>query len=213
MDPLEKSITRKAFFKEVLGWIRQGVAEAQAEGLSPRAESVLLPPGARDCRSFLSACSRCHACVTACPHFALRVCQDEASPLFGYPMIDPRQQACYLCHDFPCIQACASGALGHWKTRFKLGTAEFDASTCLDEQQGFCQTCLNHCPHMGRAVYRDVRGRLTIAPEHCTGCGICVMVCVQDPPAIAIRAPAVPQPVPEDRQTDPSFPKPEKREA
>ncbi|NOX37926.1 MAG: hypothetical protein GXO78_10360 [Calditrichaeota bacterium] len=186
MKTLEKTVTRKDFFKEIFQLFRNGGVATETESHARQLQKYILPPGAGNEAQFLQQCNQCQACVSACPHFAIQICRDETSHLYGYPVIAPRQQACYLCRDFPCIQACPTDALSTANHPQKLGTARIHAARCLDYLQGFCQSCLNHCPHMGRAIFRNATGQLHINPQHCTGCGICVMVCVQEQSAIEI---------------------------
>ncbi len=186
MKTFEKAVTRKDFFKEILQLFQQCRPGSDDQAPCRCFSGYIFPPGIADETTFRQCCTQCQHCVSACPHLAIQICRDENSHLYGYPVIAPRQQACYLCPDFPCIQACPTEALSDANHPPKLGTAHIRHSHCLDTLQGFCQTCLNHCPHMGRAIFRDETGRLQINPQHCTGCGICVMACVQEPPAIEI---------------------------
>ena len=87
MDALEQRAEQKA-----LAWIR--------------------PPFARPELDFLLACTRCDACVEACPHgviFALPLrCGAE---VVATPALDLLANACHLCADWPCVSVCEPRAL------------------------------------------------------------------------------------------------------
>ena len=186
MSSLQKNIRRKDFFRECWQMVRELVAEAIPMEKTPRSTIYLLPPGAPSPEQFLDKCTQCYECVAQCAHYAIQVCRDEKSPYFGYPVVEPRRQACYMCPDFPCISACSQGVLELSGNTVKLGVAVIRQNQCLDYQQGFCQTCLNNCPKSGKAIFRNASGKLEISSQYCDGCGMCVMVCVLEEPAIYI---------------------------
>lgn len=66
------------------------------------------PPGA--CAvdlKFKSLCTGCDACMAACPVNVIIIDDLE----LRYPLICPEIAPCIHCEDYPCIQACPSGAL------------------------------------------------------------------------------------------------------
>jgi ferredoxin len=68
---------------------------------------VLRPPGALPEEEFLEACTRCDACLEACPRESIRRAGAESGEAIeGTPTIVPELQPCWLCLDLPCIAAC-----------------------------------------------------------------------------------------------------------
>lgn len=135
---------------------------------------VLRPPGAVEEELFLAGCTRCNACIEACPHDAIVHAPPRFRRAAGTPMIDPVKAPCYMCPDTPCIPVCEPGVLRLDLPR-KMGTARIDRITCLAWQNSFCTVCSEHCPVPG-AIASD-RGRPTVVEDVCTGCGVCQYVC------------------------------------
>lgn len=133
------------------------------------------PPGALDEADFLDRCTRCEACLDACPERVL-VRGDG-----GYPQLDASLGECTFCGD--CASACGEGALqaariSLWPWRAATGEG------CLAQSGVFCQSCRDAC---GERAIRFPPGAGLGAPQidsaACTGCGACVAAC----PASALR--------------------------
>lgn len=154
------------------------------------------PPGAlEDPQAFEEACTRCGDCVFACPYGAIRATSPQSGPL-----LDPNIEACRLCPDFPCINACHEGALLPLaKDELpKFGTAGLLWENCLNEpdartarlnaagktKERFCRECAKACPVEG-AVSVGRNGQPEFY-DHCTGCGVCVQACPTSPVAIRV---------------------------
>ena len=73
--------------------------------------SLLRPPGAHGEEDFLARCIKCGKCIQACPYLALSPASADAGVAVGTPSLDARSQACRLCEDFPCVEACPTAAL------------------------------------------------------------------------------------------------------
>ena len=102
---------------------RAGPGKAPAASVPPPPRTatpvlrVLRPPGALHEEAFLEACTRCDACLEACPRGSIRRAGAETGEVVeGTPTIVPELQPCWLCSDLPCIAACeASGSVrGVW---------------------------------------------------------------------------------------------------
>lgn len=135
---------------------------------------VLRPPGAIAEPAFLAGCTRCLDCARACPHGAIAAGPLRLRAAAGTPMIDPAQQPCLMCHDLPCITACAPAVLQRTATP-RLGIARIQPLDCLAHQGTTCITCVERCPVPG-AIRLD-GARPVIDPALCTGCGVCHHVC------------------------------------
>lgn len=145
---------------------------------------VLRPPGAVAEPDFLQLCTRCDACVAACPHDAIARAPARFREAAGTPMIDAAVEACRMCADTPCIGACPTQALSAVPTmpatearpaRHKIGLAMIQQFSCLAWNHSFCSVCVERCPEDD--AIEVVHGKPRILAENCTGCGICHSVC------------------------------------
>lgn len=132
--------------------------------------TALRPPWALPAAEFLAACTRCGACVPACPEHILQ-------PVRGYPEVDFKLGACSFCGR--CVAACQPRALRQdagrppWRLRARIAT------TCLAYRDVVCRSCGDACgeaairfsPRLGGAALPAV------LDERCTGCGACVASC------------------------------------
>jgi ferredoxin-type protein NapG len=176
---LEKGIDRRGFFKFLVG--KEKILDKKA----PQQESYngyLKPPGAVEKGLFLSLCNGCGDCADLCSHRSIKM---EG----GFPVIAPKESPCYLCDDFPCVQACQTGALTPImeKHRVKLGIAVIKERDCMAWGGGSCQFCFIRCPLSGTAIILDDFRPLVIK-DQCTGCGVCEYTCatVNDRGAIKV---------------------------
>jgi ferredoxin-type protein NapG len=132
------------------------------------------PPGAVDEATFLRDCTRCDACLEACPHDAITHAPSRLREAAGTPMIDPARQPCKMCEDTPCIPVCEPGVLSA-TLPLTMARAMIVDETCLAHQGMTCTVCLEQCPVSGAIVFEE--GRPRIVEETCTGCGVCHYVC------------------------------------
>lgn len=173
------------------------VAAKAAYDVSCADASLLRPPGAVS--NFDALCIKCGKCIEACPYQSLHAAPIQAGALSGQPCVDARAQACRLCVDFPCIEACPTGALKPVASRadVKMGHAVINEDLCLSYQAMRCEVCYRACPLIDEAIYIDYGARegdsihAVFAPvivnDKCTGCGLCVERCVVSEPEVAIR--------------------------
>ncbi len=135
---------------------------------------VFRPPGAVAETQFLAGCTRCDACVAACPYQAITKVPPRMGSLAGTPTILADAQACWMCHDFPCIAACEPGVLVASVPKI-MGTARITEHLCLAHHGTTCTVCSERCPVPGAL---DVQaGKPTVVEDLCTGCGVCRYVC------------------------------------
>ncbi len=151
------------------------------ESLSP----PILPPGAGDPGRFASLCTRCYACVEACPTRVIKV----RSPLqrilghFFHPDLDTNRS---YCEEFctQCSEVCPSGAIRpvteDEKRKLQIGCAKVRRKACLAWEDGeHCMVCQEYCPYA--AIMDDMAPdglpRPVVDPELCRGCGACQAEC------------------------------------
>lgn len=167
--------------------LKRGLSVQFDKKLNKILEGPLRPPGALDEVEFLSTCTRCNACVEACPHLAIVKQPQSAGLAAGAPMIDPQKQPCMLCDGFPCVSACEPKALRPFE-KVEMGTAVIDPEHCLVSQDQVCTLCFDACPYPFDAIEIDQ----DFAPQilsGCVGCGQCVRVCPTFPAAIQCLSP------------------------
>lgn len=161
---------------------------------------VLRPPGAADEEIFLAQCLRCGKCIQACPYDVIKVSTESSGIGIGTPYITPREGACQLCEDFPCVKACPTGALSNVSTisDVHMGTAVIDREHCIAIKGNRCEVCYRVCPLIDEAItiqYSIREGddihtifEPVIDPDKCVGCGLCEERCViGDPLAIRVK--------------------------
>ncbi|MDR2714024.1 MAG: 4Fe-4S binding protein [Coriobacteriales bacterium] len=181
-----------------------GVVAAQAaffavQHATKRSHDLLRPPGVQDEQDFLARCIRCGRCIEACPYVCLKAANDASGMAVGTPVLNVRDQACKLCEDFPCVNACPTDALRNVESRadVDMGLAVIDTELCIAMKGMRCEVCYRVCPLIDTAITIDYRPRkgdsihAIFAPqvdaEKCVGCGLCVERCVIDDPDLAIK--------------------------
>ncbi len=150
------------------------------------------PPGALPEAEFLTACTRCGACIEACPEETLQLHED------GYPVADIAKHPCILCTTTPCISACEPKALSPIAPAgIRFGTARVFARLCLnalrgpetpiDEDDPPCERCIEWCKVEGAIKLGTGGGVPIVDADKCTGCGLCVAHCKAYPQALGFE--------------------------
>ncbi len=148
---------------------------------------ILRPPGALDEADFLSTCSRCNACVTACPAQCIRIDANVDGPNVAgsAPFIVAQESACVVCTGLECMFVCPSGALVPTRlAEIDMGLAVWNADTCVrksgqesDAQE--CTICIDDCP-IGEVAIRLHESKIQVL-DGCVGCGVCENHCPTRP--------------------------------
>ncbi len=139
-------------------------------------QAVIRPPWSVEEDGFIAQCSRCHACIHACPEKTL------IKGRGGFPEINFSLGECTFCQR--CVEVCETSALRiglyePWTIRAEI------VSECLTFQGVLCRTC-GECCEVGAIRFRPVIGGAEVPildKDLCTGCGACVAPC----PTGAIR--------------------------
>ncbi|TWU04630.1 4Fe-4S dicluster domain-containing protein [Stieleria varia] len=132
------------------------------------------PPGAIDEFQFLTGCTRCGDCLTACPYDAIVQAPDRLGNIAGTPVIEADTSACMMCEDFPCIASCKPGVLIDTIPPI-MGTARVIEHLCLAHHHTTCTVCSERCPVEG--AIEVTQGKPIVIEDTCTGCGVCRYVC------------------------------------
>jgi ferredoxin-type protein NapG len=187
---MDSQYTRRAFFTCLADGLCRRIEQAAqrfTDKPQPPAEAAFIrPPGAGDEATFLTACTRCTDCITACPYDSIRRLGDEFDEAAGTPAIIPRESPCYLCADMPCIAACPTDALRPIdRADARMAEASIDHGTCYQAAGQPCDYCVRHCPLGSDAIAPNADGVPVIDSQHCAGCNVCAYLCPAD--AISIR--------------------------
>lgn len=145
--------------------------------------AVHRPPGAVPEAAFLAGCTRCDACIKACPQGVITRASGRFRGAEGTPVLDLSIAACVMCEDTPCITACEPGVLKKDRP-LKMGTAWVQPMACLAHTGSFCTVCSERCPVPGAIENRN--GKPVIHEAACTGCGVCANVCPAPSKAILV---------------------------
>lgn len=144
------------------------------------------PPGAVREEHFLQLCIACGDCAEACPHDAVHTLADWVEHGARTPVMQPDSRPCHMCAGFPCAAACQEGALRvPSSATWAMGTVAIAEDRCLPFLGPECGACAGTCPH-GLDALRLERGRPSVDPVECVGCGLCIDACPVDPPAIVL---------------------------
>ncbi len=170
---------------------------------------ILRPPGAKPEIDFLRMCIKCGQCAEACPFDTLRMAKPGDNKPMGTPYFIPRDVACYMCTDIPCVPVCPTGALDEESVstvvegekvldinKSKMGVAVIDEESCIAYWGIQCDACYRACPLMDEAISLDYRrnertGKHALLipkvnSDICTGCGLCEHACVTQKAAIFV---------------------------
>jgi len=128
--------------------------------------------------AFIDGCSRCGACLKACPEQIIKPGEG------GFPELDFSVDGCTFCQ--ACAEACPEPLFrppDHppWQQYASIG------KECFTFRGVVCQSCGDACET--DAIRFDYLGRVPqprLDTDACSGCGACVAVCPQQ--AIRIHA-------------------------
>lgn len=119
---------------------------------------------------FTAGCTRCGACLDACPEGIL------APGPGGFPAVDFQRGECTFCR--ACAEACPAALFKPaieppWALTAAIGEG------CLARRGVVCQSCGEVC-EAGAIRFRPRQGGPSLPaldPAACTGCGACVGIC------------------------------------
>ncbi len=140
------------------------------------------PPGSVSVPRFLSHCTGCGLCITACPTRVLQPATlQHGFSGFLKPYLDFTQGFCnFDCT--ACSSVCPVGAIlplsRAEKKRTQIALASFHSERCIVYgHQTECGACTEHCPTKALST---IEGKVPCyTPENCITCGACVDICPQ----------------------------------
>jgi len=195
----EDTGNRRGFFRQIARKTSATTVEGLDAWARQRAKHWIRPPFALDELDFLLACTRCRECIDACPAGVVFALPARLGAQFAdTPALDLLNKACLLCADWPCVKACAPGALRlpesppRRKKRPpkisppRLATVRIHTGTCLPYLGPECGACRDSCPIDGALVWEMERPH--IDPAQCTGCAQCRLACIAEPKAIVVAS-------------------------
>lgn len=189
---------RRDFFRKGFSKAAEVAVKGADKRVAARAKHWIRPPYAIAELEFLLACTRCNACIEACPHdvifpLAARLGVDVVNT----PALDLLKRGCHLCEDWPCINACEPKALMLFESETleasesiqyaqvqKFANAEINENLCLPFSGPECGACVSVCPIEGALVLEQEKP--VIDQVLCVGCALCREACVVEDKAIFI---------------------------
>jgi len=184
---------RRGFLKRSAQKTARHAVEAVEARVKERARRWIRPPYAIAELDLLLGCTRCGDCIDACPHAVIFPLSASLGPdVAGTPALDLTNNACHLCDDWPCVNACEPGVLRIKEeepgtaTLPRLATARVNTETCLPYLGPECGACAGSCPIEGALTWEG--DKPVIHSELCVGCAQCRQACVLDPAAILVQS-------------------------
>jgi len=179
---------RREFFRRGVSKAAEVAIKQADERVAERAKHWIRPPYALPELEFLLACTRCNACIEACPHTVIfPLAARLGADVVNTPALDLLNKACHLCEDWPCVKSCEPAALKIPEEDVvlpKLASISIDETSCLPFMGPECGACADSCPVPNALNWND--NRPVIDKALCTGCGLCRQACILDPRAISI---------------------------
>lgn len=173
--------------KHIEQTLREPVPDDQESPAPPELAVFHRPPGSVDEISFAAQCTKCNACIEACPAKTLVPLTNIFGKAYGTPVVDPSLGGCEMCEDRPCASVCASEGSNIINSilPMKMGHAVVHRSSCLSHIGSECTICIERCPIEG-TITHDWRKIPVIDQDLCTGCGMCISTCPAEPAALSI---------------------------
>lgn len=164
-----------------------------------RNKMPILPPGAGDLENFSAACTRCYACVAACPNKIITVRATGGISEIFIPEIDLKTGERVCAEDcIACTLVCPTGAIKQLtrkqKQHIQIAKAKVIRGNCIAWSDGAaCMVCDEHCPYNAIDTVYAPDDKFQDIPlpvvnsDRCRGCGYCLAACISPNPEKAIK--------------------------
>ncbi len=184
---------RRDFFRRGFGKATEAAVKVADKRANIRAKHWIRPPFAVPELDFLLACTRCNACIEACPHdVVFPLAARLGADVVNTPALDLLKKGCHLCEDWPCVNACEVNALvlpeaeqNEHITIPGFASAEIDTKVCLPYSGPECGACESACPVKDALIFELEKPVIDL--EHCVGCALCREACIVEDKAINIK--------------------------
>ncbi len=136
-----------------------------------RAPDPIHPPWAVVTPAFTQKCSRCDACIDACPEKILHRGGG------GFPEVVFSRGECTFCKK--CLEVCRDRALVRISDQLPWTIKAEISDSCIVAKGVVCRSCLEQCEPVAIRFHYE-GGRMSkphLSHERCTGCGACVRPC------------------------------------
>ncbi len=200
----ERRFNRRNFFRESMRELLKPIERSMEplqeavrqfdkleKSISPQARRAgpgvwLRPPGALEEKDFLDKCSRCGKCVEVCPAQCIKLESVDGGRGSGAPFVVANEMPCMVCEGLKCMNHCPTGALTVVPlASIDMGTARWNAPTCVRKDGQDCTICIDRCP-IGEVAIRLNGDRVQVLEDGCIGCGMCQYYCPTDPKSILV---------------------------
>jgi ferredoxin-type protein NapG len=180
---------RRDFFRQGFGKATEVAVKVVDKRVAEKAKHWIRPPFALAELEFLLACTRCNACIEACPHNVIfPLAARLGADVVNTPALDLLKKGCQLCEDWPCVNACEVKALNFIDDvkgkPNKFANAKINESLCLPFSGPECGACISACPFEGALILEQEKP--VIDQALCLGCALCREACVVEEKAISI---------------------------
>lgn len=165
---------RRKFFKYGLSKLSEVGVGALEHRAKQKARYWIRPPFAKHELDFLLECTRCNACIEACPSQVIFPLPISRGPeVAATPALDLLNKGCQLCSDWPCVTACEAGALTFITEPATTVTEQGEPALSENEPEPhteiICLPASHECPPLAE---------VSINPEYCIPyagpeCGAC----------------------------------------
>lgn len=192
-----ENLSRRGFFQSGLKKSLKVGLDIAEQKVEQQAKRWIRPPFAIDELAFISQCTRCDKCVSACPHDVIFPLPVKVGALAAHtPAMDLSNKACHLCEGWPCVSACEDNVLvlpenGNDASNDTLQTLPkafakiiINQDECIQFKDIDCGACRELCPVP--EAFEWSMNRPIINTDICIGCSICREACITEPKAIEI---------------------------
>ena len=146
----------------------------------PMSGKSILPPGATE--KFAETCTRCYACVDACPAEIIKIKKGGPLSELAIPELVFNEYGCEESCNL-CSQVCPTGAIRNLsndeKWRRQIGIANVEKEKCLAwTDKEYCMVCDEYCPYNAiKTIWKGSIACPVVDPALCRGCGACEGAC------------------------------------